>query len=182
MSLKSIFFCVFLMALPLLSQAQTKKVDTLTRKYLLIEPRNNRGRTIVIPDRRVIKVKTLNGRGYRGKFKIVNDSQIALLDRFDGEFDTLNIKYITTIRRPAAEYQILSIYFLMQGLTTTLLSGLIESPVGVAAGLTITALAASVFDGPRYRISKYNYKIIKTKGYRLKSVRLPLKTKPATQI
>jgi len=170
------------MALPLLSQAQTKKVDTLTRKYLLIEPRANRGKTIVIPNRKVIKVKTVNGRGYRGKFIIVNDSQIAILDKFDGEFDTLNIKYITTIRRPTSEYQVLSIYLMMQGLTATLIYGFIESPIGVAAGLTFSAFAASVFDGPRYRDSKYNYKIVTTKGYRLKPVRLPVKTKPATQI
>ncbi len=182
MSMKSIFFCVFLMALPLLSQAQTKKVDTLTRKYILLEPRINRGRTIVIPERKIIKVKTVNGRGYRGSVIIVNDSQIAILDKFDGEFDTLNLKFISTIRRPGIEYQLLSYYLVMNGLTTMLVSGLLESPLGVAAGLTISGLGISVFDGPRYKSMKYNFKIVKTKGFKLKPIKLPVKTKPATQI
>jgi hypothetical protein len=180
--MKLLFFSIFLMAMPLFSQAQAKKVDTLTRKYILLEPRTNRGRTIVVPERKVIKVKTVNGRGYRGSLIIVNDSQIAILDKFDGEFDTLNLKYITKIRRPALEYQVLSYYLFMNGLSTMLIAGLVASPVGVAVGLTISALGVSVFDGPRYHAEKYKYKIVKTKGYKLKPVKLPIKPKPATQI
>ena len=192
--MKSILFYVFLIAMPLLSQAQTKKVDTLTRKYIVLEPRKNKGRTVVIPERKVIKVKTVFDRTYRGKFIIVNDSQIAIYDKFNGEFDTLNLKYISKIRRPTIEYQVLSYYFLANGIgsiiigtaiivefSQTLLGPLIGS-IFIASGVPYTILGATVHDGPRYYANKYSFKIVKTKGHKLKPIRLPIKIKPAQEI
>lgn len=194
MSMKSIFLCIFLIALPLLSQAQTKKVDTLTRKYILLEPRRNKGKTIVIPDRKLIKVKTVNGRTYRGNFKIINDSQIAILDKFDGELDTINLKYISKIRRPTIEYQILAYYLLANGISAIAIGAAIlveasQTALGsffgalfIASGVPYTLLGTSVHDGPRYYAHTYKIKIVTTKGFKLKPIRLPVKPQPAKQI
>lgn len=180
--------------MPLLSLAQTKKVDTLTRKYILLEPRKNKGRTVVIPERKTIKVKTIFDRTYRGKFTIINDSQIAIFDKFNGEMDTLNLKYISKIRRPTIEYQVLSYYFLANGIGSIIIGaailvefsqtllGPIFGTVFIAGGVPYTILGATVYDGPRYFANKYSFKIVKTKGHKLKSVRLPIKTKPAKEI
>ena len=178
----------------MLSQAQTKKVDTLTRKYIVLEPRRNKGRTIVIPERKIIKVKTVFDRTYRGKFTIVNDSQIAIFDKFNGDMDTISLKYISKLRRPTLEYQILSYYFLVNGIgsiiigaaiivefSQTLLGPLIGS-IFIASGVPYTILGATVHDGPRYYANKYHFKIVKTKGHKLKPIRLPIKTKPAQEI
>jgi len=180
--------------MPLLSLAQTKKVDTLTRKYILLEPRKNKGRTVVIPEHKIIKVKTIFDRTYRGKFTIINDSQIAIFDKFNGEMDTLNLKYISKIRRPTLEYQVLSYYFLANGIGSIIIGAaiLIEfsqtllgplfGTVFIAGGVPYTILGATVYDGPRYFANKYSFKIVKTKGHKLKPIRLPIKTKPAKEI
>jgi len=194
MFMKSILFYVFLIAMPLLSQAQTKKVDTLTRKYIVLEPRKNKGRTIVIPERKVIKVKTVFDRTYRGKFTIINDSQIAIFDKFNGEMDTISLIYISKLRRPTLEYQIISYYLLINGIggiiigaailvefSQTLLGPLFGT-MFIASGVPYTLLGASLYDGPKYYAQKYHFKTVKTKGYKLKPVRLPIKTKPAKEI
>ncbi len=158
-------------------QAQTQ--DTTIRKYFVCQSTNFFKISRIIKNGERILVKDTAYRKLRGQINIINDSLFVVRNSLTEVTDTFNINAITMVRKPTMFNNINSALAIAVGSAELALAAYLleQNPTGIGSVFAVLFIATGTpaiangllsFNGKHYRSRHYHYKLVTTKGYRLK--------------
>ncbi len=160
--------------------AQQQK-DTVVRKYMVFRSKQYGYEFKFFKEGKKIFVKDTSGNKLTGLLKIMNDSTLVLVNAYKNKRDTFKLSEIEIVRAHTPGKTLIAGTFILGGFLMYGLAGLIKAtgglPEGVyqlmAMGMGADLLAIRLAVGVRLSHKKYKYKIVTTKGYKLKKRYVP---------
>jgi hypothetical protein len=154
--------------------------DSTVRKYFVCESKWGGLRPQMIEDGHRIWVRDSSGNKLRGKLKILSDTAIEVHHLATGIKDTFSIKSLSLVRKPTIAGTLGSGIALFVGVGATI-GGVVMfielydyvffqvlGGIFVAGGIGYGAIGLATMNGPRYHNHDFKYRIIQTKGFKLK--------------
>lgn len=166
---------LFVFILTIHLNAQTTLKDTTVRKYLILNHKYYSFNKKIKEDKNLLIVHN-NGKRRQGRLTIIDDNRIVIKNKLFGNIDTFYLSDIKRIRRPTVLSKFASIYILAGSGLKFVVAGLVYEDgtfpeighILVAGGIVGIMESIAIYNGKRYNAQKYNYKVITTKGFKLK--------------
>lgn len=155
--------------------------DTVVRKYLVFRSKQYGYEMKFFKEGKRMFVKDTSGNKLTGFLKIMNDSTLVLVHAYKNKSDTFKLSEIKIVRATTWEKSLFAGTFLIGGFLMYGLAGLINATGGlpegvyelIAMGVGADLLAIRLAVGVRLPNNKFKYKIVRTKGYKLKKRYIP---------
>lgn len=156
-----------------------KDKDKIILSYLVISSKDIYHRSRVFEENKRLLIKTYDGRKFRGRLKILNDSCISLYNTITQKEDSFKLAEIRIVRSVSLISNIFSAYslclaplFFIGGISTIMSPDFIfDEAFGaflVAIGFSAVGASALLYGGIGLNRNDFDYHIHHAKGYILK--------------
>lgn len=154
--------------------------DSSVRKYFVMESHNFFKSSRIVKEGQRIFVRDTSGKMLRGILTIFNDTLFEVHNLTTGIRDTFNIKALDKVKRPTLSSTIVGSVFLVVGIPFVIAGAYyiafsygdeVLQFIGVFSAITGVGSLASGLSGiygKRFYFSDYKFRIIQTKGFKLK--------------
>lgn len=143
-------------------------VDSM-HHYLIFQSKSTQKYSIVLSENKKMEVHNRQGNYYQGRLLIINDSTVAIFNKFSAKSDTILISDITKIRYVGLANKIIACPSMLLGAGFLMSGGVIFTaagnydPIGTAIGISLMiistpfiVLSSVLFYGKNYKTSEYD--------------------------